>query len=742
MDQVVAAVRFGWGARQDILHGWIAAERGRIALWLPVFMGAGVVFYFCLRAEPVWWAGGAVALPAAAASWLARPWLRVLLMPLAATSIGFASAQFATARALPLETLPRKAVTITGTIRGVELLPVGRRVTFEAARLDDDPPLARRLRVRLRDTDQAAMQTGDRVRVRALVRAPAPPAYPGGWDLQRDSFFAGTAGSGFALGYAERVEESPPHGLGRWIQGLRDAIEARVIAAVPGAAGAVSATLLTGLTSGIPQSDRAAFRDFGLAHLLAVAGLHVGIVMGCVMTFTRHGLALWERAALRWPCRQIAALAALAAGGAYMVITGMHVPIVRSFAMACLFTLAVVAGRRAVSLRGLALAAVVLMLVAPQEVVGVSFQMSFSAVLALIAGYEALRPHLRTLRGSGSWHRRFLLHVTALALTSALAGTASAPFGAYHFGRLQLYFVLSNMVAVPLTAMWVMPAGLIGLMLMPLGLEKLALVPMGFGAEAILWIARATAALPAATLEVPHAPAWGLCVLAVGMAWLGLWRTRIRLAGLALIVAGLVSPFLVRPPDILVSDDARLIGFRTPSGIFMQSMQGASKFTRESWEQFWADARVTTFPRDGVAADGMVDCTPRDCLLVTKPDQQAALLVRPGYDPARCDDVDLVLAAEPAKAACRRYRPQLVDRFTVWREGSQAIWLEPAGPIVSSDRQERGDRPWVPPLPRPRARTNPVVSNREPSRPEPEPSPEIPSEEGQPNPPVAGGGPD
>ncbi len=217
--------------------------------------------------------------------------------------------------------------------------------------------------------------------------------------------------------------------------------------------------------------------------MLAVAGLHVGIVMGFALGLTRTALALSEQASLRWPCRQIAALAALAAGGAYMVLTGMHVPIVRSFAMACVFTLAVVAGRRGVSVRGLALAATALMLVSPQEVVGVSFQMSFSAVLALIAGYEALRPWLRRIHGTGAWHRRFGHHVVTLALTSALAGSASAPFAAFHFGRVQLYFVLSNMVAVPLTAMWVMPAGLISLALMPFGLEIADVDADGLGGQ-------------------------------------------------------------------------------------------------------------------------------------------------------------------------------------------------------------------------------------------------------------------
>ncbi len=173
--------------------------------------------------------------------------------------------------------------------------------------------------------------------------------------------------------------------------------------------------------------------------------------MGLVFGTTRLLLACWERAALHWPTKPIAALVALLAGGAYMLMAGAHVPVMRSFAMACLVTLGVVVGRRALSLRGLALAALALMAFAPQEVVGVSFQMSFAAVLALISGYEALRPVLARLHGDG-WWRRSAAHIAALVLTSLLAGTASAPYGAYHFGHIQLYFIAANVLAVPLTA--------------------------------------------------------------------------------------------------------------------------------------------------------------------------------------------------------------------------------------------------------------------------------------------------
>ena len=570
------------------LEQWRAAESGRFLPWLPVCAGSGVLYYFALRAEPPVWLGLAVAFNAICGVLLLRHYMvvRASFTALAAAAIGFGSAQYATMRAPPQPALPSHAAIVTGTVRAVEALPDGRRIALDGVRLDDSEPLTRWLRVRLKKGDQQELVTGDTVRLRGLVRPPMSPAYPGGWDLQRDAWYSGQAGSGYALGPVERVAASAPAGLLRAVQRLREIIAQRIAAVVPGAAGAVSVTLLTGITTGIPPPDHDAFRASGLAHLLAVAGLHIGIVMGWTVAFTRLGLAASEYASLHWPTKKLAALAALAAGGGYMVLTGMHVPIVRSFSMACLYTVAVLAGRRAISLRGLALAAMVLILLEPEEVPGVSFQMSFSAVLALISGYEALRPVLRRLHGSGSWRRRFASHLAALALTSALAGTASAPFGAYHFGRIQVYFVVANMIAVPLTAIWAMPAGLIGLLLLPFGLDWLAFVPMGWGVDAILWVARTTASWPAATFDVPHMPAWGLAVTAFGIAWLGLWRTPIRLIGVPVIVLGLVSPLLVRPPDLLVSADARLIGVRVRDTVYLQSVSGASRFTRDAWLQY------------------------------------------------------------------------------------------------------------------------------------------------------------
>jgi len=684
----------------DRLNRLIEVERGRFALWLPVVMGAGIVGYYQLLNEPPAWIGGAVAVIAFAAAALAGAAaivLRAALIVVGSAALGLTAAQFSTRAALRVEVVPVRGATITGTVRAIELLPEGQRLTLVAARFADQPaPLARMLRVRLRPSDWLVAEVGDTVRLNALVKPPAPPAYPGAWDLQRDAFYAGYAGYGFALGPAEVVERGAPSGFAQSARWLRDSIDRRIAAVLPGATGAIAATLLTGVTTAIPAPDREAFRDSGLAHILAVAGLHVGIVMGLAMGLARLVLALSEHASLHWPAKAVAAGFALAAGGFYLILTGSHVPIMRSFAMACLFTLAVIAGRRAASLRGLAVAAAALMLLAPEQVMGVSFQMSFSAVLALIVGHALARPHLLRLRAGGGG---LSAHIAALALTSLLAGAASAPFGMYHFGRFQVYFVVSNLAAVPLTAFFVMPAGLIALALMPFGLDVPALRAMGLGVDGLIWIARATAALPDAAIAVAPMPSWGIVVLALGMAWAGLWRSRMRLAGLPLIAIGLASPAWFRMPDVLVAADGRLAGAVTPAGLFVQRQTGASNFTLDAWRQLAAAEVARSFPESSDVAEAGLACEQRGCLLRPRGQGTPAILIAHGSPRAEmCRHAGLVVAIDIARAPCHG-SVTAISRAQLAESGAIAVWAERSGLRMLTDREVRGDRPWVLPAP-------------------------------------------
>lgn len=680
----------------------LAGERGRLAPWLAVAMGVGVIAYFALREEPGGWALGVAPILMAAAMLVAQraPQAGWAIGLVGAAALGFASAAWHAGRAAPLATPPTRALVVTGIVQDVDLLPEGRRLTLGETRFGPgDPVQPRSFRIRLRANDPARPEPGDRVTVRALLRAPSAPAFPGAWDFQRMAFFAGQGGAGFAIGPAEMVQQA---GHAAPLAGLRATLESRVTSVVPGAAGAVAAALMTGGQSAIPRADITAMRDSGLAHLLSVSGLHIAVVMGVTFWVVRLLIACWRWLALRVDGKALAGVAALAAGGFYMVLTGSQVPMQRSFATAALVTVALLTGRQAVSIRSLALAAAAVMLVSPDAVLGPSFQMSFAAVLALIAGWEALRGPMARLRGDGAWWRKGVVFAIGLVLTSVLAGLATAPFGLAHFGRLQWYGVAANAVAVPLTSVLVMPAGMVAAVLMPFGLDGPALRVMGWGCEAVLAVARDVASWPGAAQTARPIPPWGLAAVAFGLVWLCLWQLRWRWLGVPLMLLGLASPALHRPPDLFVSGDARLIGVVAGGQMWLQRQSGAATLTRDSWLRAHGLAEAAVLPAVGEAAGGAIACTRDGCRLRPVVDGPQALLLRGGVPDAGCGDAALVVSAEPLRGRCRGRA--VIDRFSVWRDGPHAAWFARDGVRVVSDRQWRGARPWVPPPPVPRAR--------------------------------------
>ena len=258
----------------------------------------------------------------------------------------------------------------------------------------------------------------------------------------------------------------------------------------------------------------------GLAHLLSISGLHIGLVAGILLFGLRAGLALIPPLALRIPTKKVAAIAALAATGGYVLLAGAPVPAQRAFVMTAIVMVAILTDRSALTMRLIAWAAAAVALVRPEAVLGASFQMSFAAVTALIATHEALAK--KRSRGPRTLASRVTRELAAVALTSFIAGTATAPFAAYHFHRLADYGVLANLVAVPITGFWVMPLAILAFALMPFGLEGWALVPMGWGIEAIIVVAQWVAALPGAAVQVPAMPSAALAVVVVGGLWVRL----------------------------------------------------------------------------------------------------------------------------------------------------------------------------------------------------------------------------
>jgi len=305
--------------------------------------------------------------------------------------------------------------------------------------------------------------------------------------------------------------------------------------------------------------------------------------------------------------------------------------------------------------------------------------MSFSAVLCLISGYELARPAMVRL-GEGPW-RRPALYVAGLVLSSLLAGTASAPFAAYHFGRASLYYVPANMLAVPLTAFWVMPWGLSALGLMPFGLDRLALVPMGWGITGLTWIAHDVAGWPAASLPVAQAPPWSPALVAVGLAWAGFFRGRVRLAGALPLLAGLVGPLFMPAPDLLVAPEGRLIALRLHHRIFVQAEDSTTAYETQAPLRVWGiegAAAFTTQKPD-------LSCDAASC-------RTARIVLVRASEGATCD-ASVIVSEAWLHDTCPG--ALVVDHAFIQREGATLVRLTDAGAVAVTDAAVRGRRPWV-----------------------------------------------
>jgi competence protein ComEC len=694
------------------LAGWLGDERERWVLWLPVGVGLGIGIYFALPVEPVPWLAGVILLGILAVLATARVCpgvVRMLMIGLAAVAAGFIAAQVRTIL-VEAPMLDRRIgpLTVEGRVVEVEPLGRGRRVLLDDLQIAGMAATGTPRRARIRLGSEPPLAPGSRIRVRAVLSPPPAPALPRAFDFQRQSYFRGLGAVGFAMGRAEEVASGDAGSPALALAALRQRIGERVTGGLEGTAGAMARALMTGERGAIPENVLAAMRDSGLAHLLAISGLHIGLVAGILFVGLRAVLALVPYIALRFPIKKWAAGAALPGAAAYALISGATVPTQRAFLMLGLVLLAVLLDRRGLSIRTVAWAALAILLLQPESLLGASFQLSFAAVVALIAAYEEIAE--RRFRDDGRrrvWPWKIVLYVGGVALSSLIAGAATTPFALYHFNRLAAFGMAANMAAVPLTALWVMPWAVVAFALMPFGLEALALAPMGWGVEAIIGVAREVAAWPGAVTLLPSMPTAGLVAVAVGGLWLCLWRGRWRLWGIAGIVGGLVSGAWVSPPDVLVDDAGRLMAVRTADGSLAVSSRRLGRFDAEIWmRRAGQEEAPAVWPAAGTGGDGPLACDILGC--IHRANGHTVALVRDeGALTEDCRIADVVVATVPARRPCPS-ATVVIDRFDLWREGAHALWLDRDAIRVESVNKVRGERPWVV---RPRARSPAGLGN-------------------------------
>jgi competence protein ComEC len=583
---------------------WIAGERPRLILWSPVMLMMGIGSYFSLDNEPVWWVGSSLLLASLVlvrCVYYSR--FRFASIALMLICLGFAASQGRTLMVdTPLLTQELHNRFVEGTIDEIE--PVEKKEKLVLSNLVveglDKKNTPTRMRISFRQQN-ALLRVGDRVRFRASVFPLPSQVMPGSYDFARHFYFRNIGGNGFAMRTAEVIQPAQQSGMRVWLNNLRHAIGEDMRASMQGEVGTVAAAMTVGEMGPIPEQTQESLRDSGLSHMLSISGIHLSIVTGIVFYNLRLLLTLYPPLALRLPVKKIACVLALAGAFFYLMLAGMSIPAQRSFITVSFLFLAILLDRRGVTLRTLAISAMIILLLFPEAMLGPSFQMSFAATLAIVSLYERFGAKLYS--ASDSWPRRVLRHVVGILLTSLVATFATAPFVLYHFNRFALFGLLANMVVVPLATFVMMPGMVIALLLMPLGWQSFGYGILGFGTELMLAMATWVTQFPHASIQLPSPTVYGLLLCTFGMLFLCLIKSKLRLAGLAASSLGLATISQHVPVDVFVSSDAHQVMVRLDSGHYTTLKGTARSFTVQNWLRSEGEEELVPLKESGVDCD-------------------------------------------------------------------------------------------------------------------------------------------
>lgn len=677
----------------------LSAQAGTFFLWSPLCLIVGIWAYFALPREPPPLAFGVVALIMALLVLIVRARRSMIAKLLLLVVIGFSLAKLRTEWvATPGLSAPTGEVLLTAVIEDFEARGPKRAVAIlriqalSGKGVTRVPSLAR---VTL--TGASRFKPGQIITARAQLFPLPPPATPGGYDYGRSLWFEGLGATGRLYGdiLVAGGDQSWRLRFKSALQDLRDAIGLRIRVVLPTERSGIAEALITGERGTIPRAANDSLQTSGLAHILSISGLHMSLVAGSCFWLVRALLALSPTLATFYPIKKWAAVAGLLVGLVYMVLAGASVATQRSYIMLAVMFIAILADRPALSMRNLAIAALIILVAFPEAALTASLQMSFLAVMGLLAFHEIWSRWLAKSEGAG----RGLIHrvwrfssraVCVAAFTTLAAGGFSSIAAAYHFGRLAPYSLIANLLAVPAISGIVMPMALVSVLAMPLGLEAWPLWVMDKGLIFVQGVSDWVGSLPEAKGMIPALPLVAAILLASAATILCLARGVLRGLALPAAAAALATLFSVQRPDIHIEGTAKNVAIRTDHGELVPAHPRRSRFAAGLWLRMEGDdaTPAEASRRPGWScAEGVCRITVKNRRVVYLSDEKLAMTIP-------CAEADILISAFPLRGRCRSVGLR-IDRFTVWRSGAHALYLDADGIRIETSRGLQGARPWT-----------------------------------------------
>ena len=581
-----------WRKLSETITDNFFAEQFRLMAAVPFLFAFGIALFFALPSEPnIWISLGILEL------WLLLFYLfrfknlHYFFIGGLIIICGFLNIQARTQyQAKHVETPKEQTLTyLLGQIKDISVSDKGKMRLLLHNAADYDKPLKGEYRITVNTKSDDEIAIGKCVEMAATLFPNHPIPILRGFKLDRKYFYEVLSAVGYANSEVFTVKCPTEYGSGGFIAAintLRQQVIGYIGSVLPSEQAGVADALLVGEKTHISPQITDNYRNSGLAHFLSVSGLHLGSIAVLVFFAVRLLIALFPFLALRIDSKRIASIVAIIVSALYLLMSGMAIPAQRAFIMTTVILIGVLFNRQAISLRMVSFAALTILVLEPQTLVSVSFQMSFAAVYALVAFYETYAAKLAALAPKHNILLKIIWYLCGIVIGDFIASLATLPFALYHFHRVAVYTSLGNLLAGPLIGLWLMPFVLVCLIALPLHLAFYPLKTLGYGIDILNNITDYVAHLPHSVWYNNNLPFWGLAMIICGAYWLCIWQQPWRRWGTIPIIIGALTVFIPhKAPDMVFSDNVSEIAVRADNGDMLWLPYKRNSWLKEIWQE-------------------------------------------------------------------------------------------------------------------------------------------------------------
>lgn len=527
-------------------------------------------------------------------------------------------------------------------------------------------------------------EPGDQIQCQADLLPISFPVSLTGFDFQRHSYFQGVGAVGRVTLNCQLVKKAQKTQFYQWRYQLTQVLRHHL----SGQAGEIAGALITGDRSGISKDVRQNFANAGIAHILAISGLHISLVASVIFLLVRRGLTFLIFFNEKFHTKKWAAIIAIFAIGGYLAISGYGFPAIRSFIMTSLVMVAILVNRQPLSMRFLSLAATFILLLYPESILSISFQLSFAAVLALIAFYEGGYRVLKDWSQKTErfvWLKHVIVYVVGIILSTVIATLATTPFIIYTFNNYTLQAVLGNLIGIPLVSLWIMPLAVLSLLSLVLGGIPFIFKIWGLGINILTKSAEYISHLPGAAIFIATPPSTFLALISFGGIWVCLWKLPWRWLGLIPIIGSIGLMFCDHHTHLYIAGDGSVIAYRQGKVLNVSSL-GKGKFYYDQWSKELGGIEIKKWQSENIIL-------PSSLTLISDPYYQYSKEIQTLCAYSK----DWIISNGYIWRICGNLVPKekIIDRYHLKKNGTYLIYLrEKRDPRIVVLKEALEKRPW------------------------------------------------